>query len=715
MLVDMAVTPRANWVLTICQVELYPRLSIDDSARVRELSHQLLFHLLSAAKKRIAKRLPAFVGPWLAGTFDRDKRVSRAASDALSSFLQTKEKEEAFWKAVQGRALEFATEAINETPDTLSDERSTTKQDADAKYYRVVGASLSLVLNLLRRGDPSALLDGLARYVEAEAVWNMSKVEDAFVRKTFYQFLHALLSAKPEFLEPRLQLVGRALIADGLKKSQIGSATDLLRVLVPLTRCFPQVWGTQKHPLQRLQQFVAQGSQGGAEAYWRALDELLSILPDKTPSTDVVSGFLGSMRKGIADRLESRTSRHAAFESYTRVFDLFLRHTPLTSGFLEENLSSLTSQYLHPSPESSLPSPQRPQFLAEAWTITASHSDAETRAAVVEEWQKLASSFQTRMSNSLPEVSEGYRKSQTAVASEGERWFALAELILAQEADKSASLQDLIATSSVEVLRSALDLLSRRNFKPFGAASVIQSALRHCRRLCVDNDILGLLFPPDRADVYGAIVASPSLPYLVSDLDSASVGEASRLEHIWLKLVEAALEAPVRSFAVSALRVLIAIPSVPPLAQRHSSLQTFLVSVWRDSVKGGESPAVRDLCEATLTFDTLTEESAGQVASDIVSGLDVPETCNPALAALGLVVQKKPGFLSGNHDLHIRLITNLLALTELGEPGLSDTATNLRLQLEQQPTAKNPVTSILESHLNKAGPSSLEYVSFPLA
>ncbi|KAK3294224.1 uncharacterized protein B0H64DRAFT_182239 [Chaetomium fimeti] len=689
-------------------VELYPRLSIDDSARVRELSHQVLFHLLNAAKKRMAKKLPAFVGPWLAGTFDRDKRALRAATDALSSFLQTKEKEEAFWKAVQARALDFATEAIKETPETLSDERSTTKQDSDAKYHRAVGASLCLALHLIRKGDIGLLQDGLADYLAVDALWTLSKADDGFVRRAFYQFLRALLEIKPEILQPRLQQVGKALVADSMKIGQLGSATELLNVFTSLTQRFPQVWGTQKHPLQRLQQFVAQGSQGGAEEYWKSLGRLLRAFPERTASLEVVTAFLGSMRRGIADRLETRLGRYQAFQSYAQVFDIFLSQTPLPSSFLEENLSNLTRQYLHPTPESSVPSPQRPEFLVEAWAIVSQHSDDSNRDVLTEEWQKLGNAVLSRMSNALPEVSEGYRKSQTAIASEGERWFTLAANVLSREGGNSLSLSAAVAAASTEILHGALDLLARRNFKPYGAAAVVQSAFRHCPRLCADNNLLSLLYPPGETVTYDVIAASPSLPYLASDLHIVLGETNNRFGSIWTSLVEAALELSDRASAVSAVRVLIGVPSVATYAQDHPALQSFLVSLWNDYTKGGSLPSLKDICEATLSYDTLAKESWTAIAADIISSLEVPETTRPAVVTLELTLSKRPDLFQANEDMHLRLVTSLLALTELSDAGLSDKAGRLRLLLNEQPTGQNPVARILENHLSEAGPSSLE-------
>jgi hypothetical protein len=690
-------------------VELYPRLSIDDSARARELSHQVLFRLLSHAKKRIAKRLPDFVGPWLAGTFDRDKRVSKAASDALSSFLPTKEKEEAFWKAVQNRALGFASEAVRETPDTLSDERSTTKQDSEAKYYRVVGASLSLVLNLVRRGDISSLQDGLASYLEVPAIWTMPSAEDPFVRRVFYQFLSTLLDTQPNLLEPRLQQIGRALISDGLKKSQLQSATDLLRALARLTRHFPQVWGTQKHILQRLENFVARGSQGGGEEFWRALDQLLQICPDKAPQVDVLSSFLAAMRKGIANRLESQASRAQGFQSYACVFDLFLDHFSPTTGFLEENLSSVTRQYLHPASDSFLPSPQRPDCLAGAWKAVSRHTRAEAHKAMAEEWQKLTSSFLSRISNSLPEVSDGYRQSQTGVASEGERWFALAALILSEEDDGGAILRGVLTTSSVEIMHGALNVLSRRNFKPFGAASVLQSAFKHCPRLCAEHELLDLLFPVDRTEVFDLIISSPSLPYLVSNFNPDSAGKGNRFEEIWTALLQAALRIPDRAAAISAVRMLIGIPSIDQIAQRSASLQSFLVSAWEEYTKADGPPSLRDLLADTLSFNTLTKESMTRITAEVVSALDAPQTCRLALSALELLLQKRPDLLPTDHNLHVDLLSHLLSLMELSDSTLSERAKGLRRSLDQQSTGQNPLPRIIEKELDDAGPSSLEY------
>ncbi|KKF96441.1 E3 ubiquitin-protein ligase listerin [Ceratocystis platani] len=92
---------------------VYARLSIDNSRRVRELAHVLQFELLQSARKRMEKRFP-------------------------------------------------------------NDERSTKPEDAEAKYCRVISASLSLVAFLITSVPKDAReqhFDLYKEYLSNEKVW----------------------------------------------------------------------------------------------------------------------------------------------------------------------------------------------------------------------------------------------------------------------------------------------------------------------------------------------------------------------------------------------------------------------------------------------------------------------------------------------------------------------------------------------------------------
>lgn len=98
----------------------------------------------------MAKYMPTIVAPWIAGLYDNDKSVSRAAKEAFSRVFSSEEKRANVWRIYQSSILEYSRDVVfNETTATLSDERTTSPDDASAKYSRVAGAGVMIVTHLL--------------------------------------------------------------------------------------------------------------------------------------------------------------------------------------------------------------------------------------------------------------------------------------------------------------------------------------------------------------------------------------------------------------------------------------------------------------------------------------------------------------------------------------------------------------------------------------
>ena len=99
--------------------------------------------------------MPKLVGAWSAGLYDNDRPVAKAARDSFRQVFPTQEKISAIWRVYQFPILEYSRDAIlRETVQTLSDERTVSPDDAEAKYARVVGTSISVITNML--GEPFA-------------------------------------------------------------------------------------------------------------------------------------------------------------------------------------------------------------------------------------------------------------------------------------------------------------------------------------------------------------------------------------------------------------------------------------------------------------------------------------------------------------------------------------------------------------------------------
>lgn len=98
----------------------------------------------------MAKHMPFVVPSWVAGLYDNDKSVVRAANESFNRVFTTEEKRKNVWRLYQTSILEYSRDVIcKETTATLSDERTTSPGDASAKYSRVVGSAMMIVTNIL--------------------------------------------------------------------------------------------------------------------------------------------------------------------------------------------------------------------------------------------------------------------------------------------------------------------------------------------------------------------------------------------------------------------------------------------------------------------------------------------------------------------------------------------------------------------------------------
>jgi hypothetical protein len=660
------------------------------------------------------KRIPRIVGAWLAGTFDRDRAVSRAAKDGLSSFLTTDERVTQFWKKCQPQILGYASEAILETPDTLSDERSTTKEDAETKYYRVVGGSLSLILNILQKGDLEACRDEIERFLAQDSVWSLASAEDSFVRRAVFQLCQVCLQTQPDLLSAQLPRVGRALVSDALKTKQVSSAADLVRVLTDLSRRYPEVWGSKKHPLSRLQPLVEQGSQGSPAAFWQDLSQLVTVLLKEKVSSETAAIFLKSMRVGINNREEPRSNAPQAWACYVDTFQRLLASLPPDQSrveFMQVNFYPLTDQYLFPTADNSLwTGGGRVPLLSKAWRDVASDQSTTTAASLDAEWERLGSAFVSRLSNSLPEVSQGYRESQIGISGEGERWYTLVRETIGGK-DVPDLLKTAILPPSKNIIRASVDLLVRRNFKPWSAASVIQSAVKKCPYLLVDSDsnIIPTLFPSQRSEELKTLITSPSAPFLIPTLNLlGSIAEQSRdYEVAWNSLAAISIRTNLPE-SLGVATQLISSDVAKPLVRKNGSLQEFIVAKVLETARW-DFVALK-LLEAALSFDVLSDAQIHDLAVALSELLGSEVSQEAALTALEMIVRKRPSILvqPSASNLHMDLVTKLLSLTEISSTSISDKAVALRALLDKHTTGESTLVSIVQESLDQAGPDSLE-------
>jgi E3 ubiquitin-protein ligase listerin len=713
--------------LTVGQVQLYPRASIENSRRVRELSHMLQLELMKSARKRMEKNVPKIVGPWLAGTFDRDRAVSRAAAEGLSSFLTTPEKVTQFWRRCQQQILHYAQDAIKETVDTLSDRRSTNADDADAKYLRVLGGSLALVLNLLQRLDAvetGRCVNSYDLFFENDKVWASLVVNDPSVRRLSSQLLLVCIEKRPDRVEADLARISRVFVAEGLKSNQTGSTIEYIDALTKLTEKYPTVWTSdyqgKKKPTSRLKIFLESGSQGGPPHFWTKLTQLLEVIPGGIVPTDADGALdiLKSIRKGLASRDEPRPNAVDAWSAYLSLARHFLQILPSSETRLrlcQECIFPITKQYLFPSPETSIwVSASQLQTLIRAYTSTTTLPFQDLVEATTAEWDLLKEELQTRIRNSLPEASKDHQKSQKLVAEEGDRWFSLTGKILdAHEKTLTGGrpIPDIPSRPSLELLQESFKLLETRNWKPFGAALILESAIKRAPLLFKTTSASQDIADQITHSLVGGrtqFIASSSAPYILSSI--ALLGEISEQQdvfrRVWRSSISVVMECLDAPEAISALASLVSTPPTGLLALQEPELQTELIRRCL-MYAVGSSGSSWELVNNAFSFGALSEPASKRLAKELTRRITTPpgQPNDRVLRVLQVVAQKKPELLTEDEELHMALRTSLLSLSE--RSGGSPEVAMLQTLLESPSSSSSSIYVLIQKNINNANTTSL--------
>ncbi|KAI1294286.1 hypothetical protein F5Y03DRAFT_373298 [Xylaria venustula] len=707
-------------------VQSYPRASIDNSRRVRELSHVLQFELMKSARKRMEKNVPKIVGPWLAGTFDRDRAVSRAATEGLSSFLTTPEKIAQFWKRCQQQILDYANDAVHETADTLSDRRSTNADDADAKYFRVLAASLALVLNLLQRlsaPDIEKCTDSYDQFFENDIVWASAVINDPTVRRLSSQLLSICMERRPDRIAADLPRISKVFVAEGLKSDQTGSAIDYIDALTKTTAKYPTVWTSdyrgKKSPVSRLKIFLESGSQGSSPQYWTKVTQLAETLPKGIlpEDTDGAMELLKSMRKGLTNRDEPRTNAVEAWSSYLSLARHFLQ-TALSSEarlkLCQDVIFPLTENYLFPSLKTSIwSSGNQLPILIRAYTSTTTLSFDDLLEATKLEWSRLKNELKDRIRNSLPEASKEHQKSQRSVAEEGRRWFSLTGKILdAHEKTVTGDrpIPDIPAHLSSELLEESIEILKTRNWKPFGVAMVVESAVELAPLLFKTTSATQEIVNKLKSYIVESreqFLKSSSAPYILSSITllGGIPQQRSEFEDLWKSSISVVMDCLDTPEAIPALSKLVSGPQAAVIALQNPDLQTELMRRCLMCAVGNPDSSW-DLFNNVVTFGVLSESTSSRLTRELTSRIKTSsgESNEDALRALQIIAQKSPDLLTQDGEVHMELMTNLLSLSEKGR---SPEAATLQALLENPSTKTSSASILVQQNINSASSASL--------
>lgn len=661
------------------QVKLYPRLSIDSSRRVRQLSHNLLGSIASKCGKRIAKHMPKIAGPWLAGAQDSDKAAARAAQDSLKHVFNSPEKLQNIGKAFQQPILEYCRDAVlNETIQTLSDERAVSPDDAEATYSRVIATSIAVISNLLRDLSPEEAAKQQQTYetiIAETKLWDFASYKDVVVRRYLHRFLRASLAKQKPAVETNLQTISKAYIDKALHSDQTGSSFDLLQTLIELTDAFPDAWTTsysgKKTAGERLRQAVKKGSQTGTADYWSALWTLISKLPpDVLPKEPAdIKKFLSSLHDGFSSR-EERFNASTAWETYYKVVGKFLATSSLSEDqstqLVREMVLPIVEQYIRPSADNaewSIAGAKVSVTVLKVAKIQAVHP------LLTERWPEYAAALIQDIKTSSPEQAKDFDKSQLSVAQSGERWALLqAEFILHDEYHLPQGFYEIVQTSTRDMIRESLQMLKARNGKPYGAAAVVDELLHSCREIVMKDDESRTLITTFVLEDLSQMILSPSQRQLYSMLYHYQTWIDDNFAKAWSNVASSLAKSPDSIEKMTAFRELLAYPRVRPaieLASANADVQTFLQQQYQRCMRSGDEwPFFAGVLRSEASV--ASPETTEKILADLTASLSLSDRASSALQGLEQILAGDRTLVKafvGQPD-GAQLLPNLLHLQE---------------------------------------------------
>lgn len=665
-------------------VQVYPRTSIDNTRRVRQLAHMVHGQICLACGKRIAKHMPQIIGAWLAGLYDNDKAVSRAAQEALHRVFATPEKLHNVRKVYFESTLDFCKNMIdNETPSTLSDERTSSPDELEAKYSRVLAQMISLATNLLGElPEESQKRQGLyAELILDEKLWSFAYYNDLQVRRAVHKLLKVCLANHPDTTYSAVSVIGKAYMYDALKYEQMGTSLDFVECLTALLKYDSHVWTNNikgDKGIQRLCRFLKRGSQMGPPEYWSSLVLFFENLPSNAlaDSLQNTSDVLTAIHSGLSKKNEPRNNLRAAWLAYVEIFERLCAQLAEEDAtkLLQSDLLPLISQFVRPSSE------ELSWNLAEdALSLIMSRilEIALLRKLVLEAWSSTTRQLIEDMGTSLPESSKEFNSSQTRLTIEGKRWIFVRGTLWTYALDEES--HNLIKQSSLSVTNSALDLLRKRNAKPYGAASIVESILFDEQiPVAGDSDVRAQVASFATTDL-PSLFTSPSAPYLAGILFFL-YGDAA-FAPAWEASLRTILNEPDNTLIERGIGALLGSRHVPKSFDATGSspaIEAFVTKRTQEALNGTSDWSFLSLL-ANQRTRVLPASTGDDLLSSLTQSLSLDERAPNALEGLQTLQKNSPGMLqsfAATSDASA-LLPRLLFLSESSEESTAEMASEV--------------------------------------
>lgn len=280
-------------LLIISWVQLYAKLSIDNSKKIRSTSHQIQSKFVVLLGKKYLKSLRDTIGIWLNGCFDNDRNNSRICIQSLqSAFNDNTEKINNLWEVFAYQIINYSSQIIRfESKDSLSDERIVNKEEAETKFNRVLICSIQLLTQIIvkRSGEfKEDSIELLSEILTDEKFQDLIITKEHQLKKNMFVLLKALISFTPDLMNTKIMKLTSKSIIKSIKPSKKSPNESLLfsTIIIPIldsitefTKFYPKIWEVKKSK-ENLLDLLSLGSCNSNETYYSSLGLFLNTIAD---------------------------------------------------------------------------------------------------------------------------------------------------------------------------------------------------------------------------------------------------------------------------------------------------------------------------------------------------------------------------------------------------------------------------------------------------
>ena len=679
--------------------------------------------------------MPRVAASWVAGQYDSDKSVSRAANESFKRVFSAEEKMKNVWRLYQVSILEYARDVIvKENPNTLSDERTTSPEDSSAKYSRVASASVMMVTNLMEAVSEADIEKSrvlLKEFLNEEKLWRLASDSDASVRRALYRLLGTVLARYKGTLDP--STISASVLMSGLNATQSGSAFDFAKVLVLLSIEIPDVWTTfypgsgKRSAANRLCQFLKKGSQGGSLDFWSQIETLLPNLPSSIfarttdgesdrkadGEKDTLTPVLSALHEGLNNKNESNGNKFAAWSAYLTASEITLSSFPDAATrrrILTTSVLPILAQYIRPSSDNS------------RWAVTGTSGQVvcvracnqailRDTGSFEQEWNALSNTIIEDLKTSLPEQAKEYVRSQESLSAEANRWYSLQAALLKGNGQEITS--PVFRNTVPSEINSIVSVLQGRIGKPYGVAAALELSIKEIPEIVLGDEGCKTELLRFAEESLPNLLLSPSAKHLVGILNY--LDGPCGISRSYNKCMQILTEAPDSAPKSIALQRFV---SSPCLATTDS-LSAMVVASLEQAMTNDDSTSW-NVVMAAISNPVAPKSLTDKLLADMTEGLSLDSKRITGLQGLEMTIKHVSGKVTefAQSPKGSSLISKLLLIAESSDDGIAQraryTSTMIERGLEAQGgvgQTTNSLIEIIKTGLDVTEANSLSYVS----